>query len=211
MKRLVFVTVMLLSVAAIADDITTLDGKTYSKIRVTCSDPLSVTVSHATGERRILFAEMDAELQKKFGYDAAKAAVYMDELAAKRVAGAVKQSIDTVKPIVETTNVATQNQPEKPTTSKPRISNGRATTVNPKGFSLLSQGMTQPEVRKILGDPVSTGMEEDGSPLWEYREYRFSWATLAREQVGVYTLMFKNEKLASWRKTDGPTFRAMSF
>ena len=89
------------------------------------------------------------------------------------------------------------------------IMTGCATTINPSRLSALSQGMTQPEVQKMLGKPVSTGMEEDGAPIWEYREYRFSWVTLAREQVGVYFMKFKNGKLVSWHKTAGPTFRAV--
>lgn len=110
MRRFVFAVVMLLGVAAIADDITTLDGKTYRNVKVTLSDPISITVSHSTGAGRILFAEMDAELQKKYGYDAAKAAAHLDELKAKRAAQAGKQSTDYAAPFVEGSNAPSQGQ-----------------------------------------------------------------------------------------------------
>ena len=119
MRRFVFAVVMLLGVAAIADDITTLDGKTYRNVKVTTSDPISITVSHSTGAGRILFAEMDAELQKKYGYAAAKAAAYLDELKAKRAAQAGKQSTDYATPFVEGTNTPSLEQPTEQTTRQP--------------------------------------------------------------------------------------------
>jgi len=121
MRWLVFAVAVSMGVAALADDITTLDGKTYKNVKVTSSDPISITVSHSTGAGRILFAEMDAELQKKYGYDAAKAAAYLDQLKAKRAAQAGKQSADYATPFVEGTNAPSleQNQ-QQPTRQTPR-------------------------------------------------------------------------------------------
>lgn len=119
MKRLVFTLVLLMGVSAFADDITMLDGKTYRNVQVTSSDPISITVSHSTGAGRILFAEMDAELQKKYGYNAAKAAAYLDELKAKRTVQAGKQSTDYATPYVEGTNPPGQGQPTAQTARKP--------------------------------------------------------------------------------------------
>jgi hypothetical protein len=118
MRRFVFAVVMLLGVAAMADDITTLDGKTYRNVKVTSSDPISITVSHSTGVGMLLFAEMDADLQKKYGYNAAKAAAYLDELKAKRAAQAGKQSTDYATPFVEETNAPSQDQPADQPTRK---------------------------------------------------------------------------------------------
>ncbi len=119
MKFATMAVVLLLGVSAFADDITTLDGKTYKNVKVTTSDPISITVSHSTGAGRILFAEIDAELQKKYGYDAAKAAAYLDELKTKRAAQAGKQRADYATPFVEGTNAPSQDQPAPQTTRTP--------------------------------------------------------------------------------------------
>ena len=115
MRKFVFAAVMLLGIVAIADDITTLDGRTYRNVKITLSDPISITVSHSNGVGRILFQEMSEELQKKYGYDAAKAAAYLDQLKAKRAVDAGKQSTDYATPFDERTTPS-QEQPTKITT-----------------------------------------------------------------------------------------------
>jgi hypothetical protein len=53
----------------LADDITTLDGKTYKNITVAKKDLYSITVLTDDGGATIQFTNLSPELQKKYGYD----------------------------------------------------------------------------------------------------------------------------------------------
>ncbi len=108
MKAWFMATVMFVGLSVFADDIVTFDSKTYRNVKVTTSDPISITVSHSSGVARILFQEMSAELQKKYGYDAAKAASYLDVLKAKHATEASKQSTDYATPHDEATGTTNQ-------------------------------------------------------------------------------------------------------
>lgn len=58
-----------------AEDWTTTDGKTYHGVKVLSHDAAFVTVMDADGGARIPLRTLDANLQKKFDYDATKAAI----------------------------------------------------------------------------------------------------------------------------------------
>ncbi len=68
---------------ALADDVTTLDGKTYKNITVVKKDLYSITVLTDDGGATIQFTNLPPDLQKKYGYDpaAAQAKTQADEHA----------------------------------------------------------------------------------------------------------------------------------
>jgi hypothetical protein len=80
-------------------------------------------------------------------------------------------------------------------------------SVKPEKFAQLTPGMPEADVLAILGPPASTGMDADGSTVYEYREYRYSWIMSTREQVAVYSVKCKDGKLVSYGKAEGATFR----
>ncbi len=61
--------------------IITVDGKRFEKAHVTEVTPATATIVHATGVARVSLADLPADLQKKFGYDPAKAQVWLAEQA----------------------------------------------------------------------------------------------------------------------------------
>lgn len=64
-----------------ADDLLTTSGKRYENIQVTGITPVSITVRHATGVACLQFAELAPEDRQKYGYDEAKARVWLAQIA----------------------------------------------------------------------------------------------------------------------------------
>lgn len=52
----------------------------YRECTVTDIDPITLTILHSGGIARLELAKLSEPLQKKFGYDAAKAAAYTEEM-----------------------------------------------------------------------------------------------------------------------------------
>lgn len=73
----ILLTILLLAaMPALADTITTISGTTYLDASVTKTTPTAISISHSTGMAKIPFKDLPAALQKKYGYDPAKAAEY---------------------------------------------------------------------------------------------------------------------------------------
>lgn len=69
------------SLASNSTEITTLDGTTYKAVRILKVDPDGLMIEYAPptgglGLRKVKFANLPAELQSKYGYDAEKSAEY---------------------------------------------------------------------------------------------------------------------------------------
>ena len=77
---LAFLAVSCLRLAA--EDWTTTDGKTYHQVKVVSYDAAYVTILHADGGGRVLLSTLNADLQKRFNYDPAKAAAAIAATAA---------------------------------------------------------------------------------------------------------------------------------
>ena len=93
--RIVKVTLLVLaavfvSAPARADDLVTIKGKRYEKVRVTEITPVTIAFTHSSGVARLPFTELGPDVQKKFGYDEAKARAWLAEQA--RVAAAAEQA-----------------------------------------------------------------------------------------------------------------------
>ncbi|MEO7933387.1 MAG: hypothetical protein ABIT76_09545 [Chthoniobacterales bacterium] len=59
-----------------ADDITTLAGKEYKGVRISRTEPDGIVVVTDSGIEKLQFGLLPADVQKKYGYDPAKAAKY---------------------------------------------------------------------------------------------------------------------------------------
>ena len=116
--KAIFLLPVLIAAAALADDITTLTGQTFRNVKISSSDPISISFMHSSGAGRVLFVEIDAELQKKYGYDAAKAASYLEALKAKRAEQPVKPSADYAPPFVEKPEAPVQAEVTEPKASE---------------------------------------------------------------------------------------------
>lgn len=67
-------TVILVLIAALAlgDDLKTISGKEYKRVKVTRVEPDGIVITHKTGVTKLLFSELPTEVQRQFGYGHAK-------------------------------------------------------------------------------------------------------------------------------------------
>jgi hypothetical protein len=98
MSRLFFFCLLLAS-PLWAEDWTTTDGKTYKDVKVIQVDPDGVSILDADGGAKIPMTNLSVDLQKRFNYDSAKAAVAIaakkeaeDKEAAQRNAAAASEN-----------------------------------------------------------------------------------------------------------------------
>lgn len=71
----------LLAASARADELITVNGKRYEKVRVTEVTPTTIAFMHATGVARLPFTDFSPDVQHKYGYDEAKARAWLLEQA----------------------------------------------------------------------------------------------------------------------------------
>jgi hypothetical protein len=74
MRRFALLTLitMLAMVSTLAEDITTLEGKTYSGVTVMRVEPDGLSIKHSTGIGKLYFSELPQELRDKYGYNPEK-------------------------------------------------------------------------------------------------------------------------------------------
>src|SRR5438046_5910000 len=83
MKAPLFLIVMLCSASiALADDFKTIDGKEYKNVTVSRVEPDGLVLSSKSGISKVYFTELPKEVQERFHYNAAEAAVYSAEQVA---------------------------------------------------------------------------------------------------------------------------------
>lgn len=75
---------LLAAMPALADTITTISGTTYSDASVTKTTPTAISITHSTGTAKILFKDLPAATQKKYGYDPAQAADFEAQEAQRK-------------------------------------------------------------------------------------------------------------------------------
>jgi transcriptional regulator with XRE-family HTH domain len=80
---LVLATLLASSAISRADDLVTFSGKRYENIDVTEITPATIAFTHSTGAARLSFTEVGPDVQKKYGYDQAKANAWLAEPARK--------------------------------------------------------------------------------------------------------------------------------
>lgn len=78
---LVVIAVFATTATSHADDLVTLSGKRFKKVRVTEITPATIAFVHSSGVARIAFAEFGSDVQKKYGYDEAKARAWLAQQA----------------------------------------------------------------------------------------------------------------------------------
>ena len=69
-----------LCACSFGEDITTLNGKTYSNIKIQRVEPDGLTIMHSAGVNKLFFGELPEEVRTKYGADPAKAALYRQKL-----------------------------------------------------------------------------------------------------------------------------------
>ncbi len=67
-----------------AEDLTTNEGKIYKQVTVTKVEPDGLSIMHESGTAKVLFIELPEEMQRKHGYDPAKAEEHVRERNRKR-------------------------------------------------------------------------------------------------------------------------------
>jgi hypothetical protein len=69
--KLLFI-MILFSTACLADDITTLDGKTYKGVTILSADPDGLRIMYESGATKVQFTNLSKDVQAKYHYDAVK-------------------------------------------------------------------------------------------------------------------------------------------
>jgi len=72
--KLAFAMLLTLCPGVFAEDLTTLDNKTYHDVKVSRAEVDGIVILHSEGGGKIAFTNLSPELQKKYGYNPAKAA-----------------------------------------------------------------------------------------------------------------------------------------
>jgi thiol-disulfide isomerase/thioredoxin len=85
MKILTFLILSLPSVA-FGEDFKAIDGKEYKNVKVSRVEPDGIVLITSSGVSKVYFTELPKEVQERFHYDAAKAAVYSAQQAATQEA-----------------------------------------------------------------------------------------------------------------------------
>jgi thiol-disulfide isomerase/thioredoxin len=91
MKILTFLILCFASVA-LADDFKAIDGKEYKNVTVSRVEPDCIVLMSSSGISRVYFTELPKEVQQRFHYDAANAATYSAEQAARQEAFLTQQA-----------------------------------------------------------------------------------------------------------------------
>src|SRR5438876_8277302 len=71
---------------ALADDFKTIDGREYKNAKVSRVEPDGIMLITKSGISKVYFTELPKEVQERFHYDAAKAAVYSAQQVATQEA-----------------------------------------------------------------------------------------------------------------------------
>jgi thiol-disulfide isomerase/thioredoxin len=77
---------------ALADDFKAIDGKEYKNVTVSRVEPDGIVLISKSGISKVYFAELPKEVQERFHYDVANAAVYSAEQAASQEAFLTQQA-----------------------------------------------------------------------------------------------------------------------
>jgi thiol-disulfide isomerase/thioredoxin len=91
MKILTFVILCFASVA-FAEDFKAIDGKEYKNVKVSRVEPDGIVLISKSGISKVYFTELPKEVQDRFHYDAAQAAVYSAEQTASQMALQTQQA-----------------------------------------------------------------------------------------------------------------------
>jgi len=108
-KSLSAITFLILCLVSItlADDFTTVEGEEYKNMTVKRVDPDGINLTSKSGIVKLYFAELPAEVQQRFHYDAAAAQTYSDEQYVK-LEQLAKQQAEWKRQAEEATNKANQ-------------------------------------------------------------------------------------------------------
>src|SRR6266478_1651971 len=77
---------------ALADDFKAIDGKEYKNVTVSRVEPDGIVLISKSGISKVYFSELPKEVQERFHYDTANAAVYSAEQAASQEAFLTQQA-----------------------------------------------------------------------------------------------------------------------
>lgn len=157
-----------------AEDWTTNDGQIYHAVKVVSHDDAYVTVLYSDGGARIPLRTLASDLQKRFNYDAAKAAAQEASMVAadKREREAVLAQQTAARQAAQVPAPAVQ--PQSP--SQPVIMHGPAAPASKKPpVDVVANGVKIDEDKKALED-IEIDIRDakrDERRDWEYSGYHY--------------------------------------
>ena len=90
---------VLIAALALGDDLKTISGKEYKRVKVSRVEPDGIVITHKTGVTKLLFSELPTEVQRQFGYGPAKIEA---KSAAARTGGEKEERVEQQKKPQET-------------------------------------------------------------------------------------------------------------
>lgn len=141
-------TLLLLATAAFlqAETLATLDGKTYTGVSVTKTTPAAISISHSSGIARIPFDNLSAEIQKKYGYDPARAAAFAAEEIARQEE--IKKQAEARQQQLEQTAAAEAQAREQAQAARQEAANQAEKNRLEEGLTTLDMVVSDPTPAK---------------------------------------------------------------
>ena len=196
---------LLAAMPALADTITTITGTTYLDASVTKTTPVAISITHSTGTAKIPFKNLPAALQKKYGYDPAKATEYEAQEAQRQAEQ--KQRAETQRIQAEQENTERENA---------RLAKAQAELAQEQAAQRAAAQAEQEAKKKLLQQTTPlimiTSDPKPGVPFWinaeiqistyyhatyrDARESHFSfrlWAARAEGCEGAYGFMRRSK------------------
>jgi len=142
---LIFLFLWLVAQAGFALEITTTDGKIYSRCEIVKVEPDALRIIHADGAARIPYEKLPASLQKQY-FDPAKVEAYRQQVAEAQQAAAIRaaevqrQQAEAAARAEEARaqqTVERQHEEEEQQAADQRAETGRRTTQREKGKMVL--------------------------------------------------------------------------
>lgn len=148
-------TLLLLATAAFlqAETLTTLDGKTYTGVSVTKTTPAAISISHSSGISKIPFANLPSEIQKKYGYDPARAAAFAAEEIARHEE--IKKQAEERKQLQEQTAAAEAQARNEAQAARQEAAKQAEKNRMEEGLTTLDMVVSDP----VLGEPFKMKIE----------------------------------------------------
>jgi thiol-disulfide isomerase/thioredoxin len=84
--KILFFLILCFASAVLAADFKTIDGKEYKDVKISRVEPDGIVLITSSGISKVYFPELPKEVQERFHYDAAKAAVYSAEQRVRQAA-----------------------------------------------------------------------------------------------------------------------------
>ncbi len=157
-----------------AEDLVTLSGITYHRVRAVRVEPDGVTWEHATGLCKVDFTDLPEPVRKAYRYDAKKAAAYQAAQAQARQQAVEQARQDQQQVVAGRTRLV---QPQAGTTNDADI---------PAGSFVFRRNTAQAAAEQAVGEQIEAKkaaydlLNKDNSTLWDHRLWAVPCLLLGR-------------------------------